>query len=130
LGDNIFEEDLDVSNFTGGARIFLKEVHDPERYGVATIEGERVLEIQEKPKVPASNYAVSGFYIYDSTVYKKIREVVRSARGELEITDVNNAYIKDGSMEARFVEGFWTDAGTVPSLYHASTLIKQKYESQ
>jgi glucose-1-phosphate thymidylyltransferase len=129
LGDNIFENDLDVKNFTTGARIFLKEVPDPERFGVATVAGEKVIEIQEKPKQPKTNYAVSGFYLFDNTVYDKIRGVTRSARGELEITDVNNAYIAEGSLEARFVEGFWTDAGTVPSLYHASTLIKQKYEN-
>lgn len=127
LGDNIFENNLDVRNFENGARIFLKEVSDPERFGVATLNGEIVTSVEEKPKNPKTNYAVSGFYIFDNTVYDKIRSISRSARGELEITDVNNLYIKDGKMEARFVDGFWTDAGTISSLYHASTLIKQKY---
>lgn len=130
LGDNIFEKDLDVSNFNGGARIFLKEVPDPHRFGVAKLEDSKVVEIVEKPKEPASNLAVSGFYVFDNTVYQKIRGITRSQRGELEITDVNNAYVKEGKMEARFVDGFWTDAGTVDSLYLASTLIKQNHESK
>jgi glucose-1-phosphate thymidylyltransferase len=130
LGDNVFEDDMDVSNFSGGARIFLKEVHDPHRFGVATLEGDKVVEIVEKPKDPATKYAVSGFYLYDRTVYDKIRTITPSARGELEITDVNNAYVEEGKMDARVIEGFWTDAGTVESLYHASTLIKQKHEGR
>lgn len=130
LGDNIFEHNLDVTNFTEGARIFLKEVPDPFRFGVATVVGDMVTEIVEKPNNPDSNFAVSGFYVYDNTVYDKIRLLTPSHRGELEITDVNNAYVREGRMEARFVEGFWTDAGTIDSLYHANTLIKQKHENR
>ncbi len=131
LGDNIFENDLDVVGYTGGARIFLKQVPDPNRYGVATIDGaQNVLKIVEKPKTPETNFAVTGFYLFDATVYDKIRSIVPSARGELEITDVNTAYIEEGAMEARFVEGFWTDAGTVASLYLASTLVKESLEKK
>lgn len=126
LGDNIFEKDLDVSQYTSGARVFLKEVPDPNRFGVATIDGDNnVLKIEEKPKSPETSFAVTGFYLFDGTVYDKIRTIKPSARGELEITDVNNAYIAEGKMEARFIDGFWTDAGTVSSLYLANTLVKE-----
>ncbi len=124
LGDNIFENDPDTSGFTGGARIFVKEVEDPERFGVASREGSTVTSIEEKPKSPKSNFAVSGFYMYDNTVFEKIRNTEPSSRGEMEITDVNNLYISEGAMEAKEVEGFWTDAGTVESLYRAATLVK------
>lgn len=127
LGDNVFESNLDISGYVDGARIFIKEVPDPNRFGVATIDtGNAVIKIEEKPANPETNLAVTGFYIFDKTVFEKIRTLVPSARGELEITDVNNAYIAEQKMEARNVEGFWTDAGTVSSLYIASTLIRKK----
>ncbi len=125
LGDNIFENPPKISGFISGARIFLKEVPDPERFGVATLDGRRVVKIIEKPEKPETNYAVTGTYVYDANVYDFIRELERSPRGELEITDVNNKYIKEGKMEAVLVEGFWTDAGTVESLYRATTLVRK-----
>lgn len=127
LGDNIFEDDLDVRSFGSGARIFLKDVPDPERFGVATLDGDRVIRIVEKPSSPETHFAVSGFYLYDGSVYEKIRALTPSSRGELEISDVNNAYIESGAMEARFVSGFWSDAGTVESLYRASTLVRNRF---
>lgn len=125
LGDNVFQDRLDLSGFGKGARIFLKEVPDPSRFGVASLNGTTVTRIVEKPEQPETNYAVTGAYIYDENVYAFIRDLEPSGRGELEITDVNNKYIAGGEMEARFVEGFWTDAGTVESLYRASTLVRE-----
>lgn len=118
LGDNIFEDDFssELKNFKIGARVFLKEVSDPERFGVAVFEGKKVTKIIEKPKVPPTNFAVTGIYQYDGDVFKIIKKMKPSARGELEITDVNNAYIKKGMMKAGFVKGFWSDAGTFESL--------------
>jgi len=128
LGDNIFEDSIkkDVQNFKGGAKIFLKEVHDPERFGVAELKGDKVMSIEEKPKKPKSNWAVTGLYIYDADVFKVIKTLKPSARGELEITDVNNYYVKKGKMEAAFLKGFWSDAGTFDSLLRASQLVKEK----
>jgi glucose-1-phosphate thymidylyltransferase len=126
LGDNIFEDPLDIAGFSTGARLFLKEVSDPQRFGVAEVRGTTVVSIEEKPPMPKSSYAVSGFYVYDNSVFTKIKNIKPSPRGELEITDVNNLYITEGSMDARFIKGFWTDAGTIESLYHASTLVRDK----
>jgi glucose-1-phosphate thymidylyltransferase len=106
-----------------GAKIFLKEVEDAERFGVAEIVGERIAGIEEKPRRPKSRYAVTGIYLYDCTVFDKVRQLVPSKRGELEITDVNNAYIKQGSMTFAHLEGWWTDAGTFDSLLRASNLV-------
>lgn len=128
LGDNIFGERLDLSGFENGARIFLKEVDDPQRFGVASLDGTTVTMIVEKPESPETNYAVTGAYIYDAKVYDFIRDLKPSERGEFEITDVNNRYIQAAEMEARFVKGFWTDAGTVESLYRASTLVREQHE--
>jgi glucose-1-phosphate thymidylyltransferase len=132
LGDNIFEDEFEeeVSSFRGGARIFLKEVTDPERFGVAELDGQRVLNIEEKPQKPKSNFAVTGLYIYDRTVFDKIKRLKPSGRGELEITDVNNAYIEAGNMDARIVKGFWSDAGTFESLYTSSRFIRQKQQNE
>ena len=127
LGDNIYEEDPDFSGFKSGARVYLKEVPDPERSGVATMKGDKVVKIVEKPKKPESNLAVTGLYLYDKTVYEKIKILKPSKRGELEITDVNNKYIEEGKMEARFVKGEWADAGTIESLYKAGELVRNKY---
>lgn len=128
LGDNIFEDNIkkDVQNFMGGAKIFLKEVNDPERFGVAEVKGSKVIGIEEKPKKPKSNWAVTGLYIYDADVFRIIKTLKPSGRGELEITDVNNAYIKKGKMEAAFIKGFWSDAGTFDSLLRASNMVKEK----
>jgi glucose-1-phosphate thymidylyltransferase len=126
LGDNIFEDKFDISDFKQGARIFLKQVSDPERFGVAELNGKNVIGIEEKPKQPKSNYCVTGLYIYDSDVFDVIKTLKPSGRGELEITDVNNSYINKGNMDATFVKGFWSDAGTFESLYKASTLVREK----
>ncbi len=130
LGDNIYEDNFkkEIQSFKDGAKIFLKEIPDPERFGVAEIKGDKIIDIEEKPKQPKSNLAVTGLYIYDAKVFDIIRTLKPSDRGELEITDVNNHYIKDGKMGFAKVNGFWTDAGTIPSLYKASTLIKEKLE--
>lgn len=118
LGDNIFEDNFSkkLSNFKGGAKVFLKEVPDPERFGVATLKGNKVVKIIEKPIKPESNLVTTGLYQFDSDVFKIIKKLKPSARGELELTDVNNAYIKKGNMKAEFVEGFWSDAGTFDSM--------------
>jgi glucose-1-phosphate thymidylyltransferase len=128
LGDNIFEDSirLDVKNFLGGARVFLKEVDSPQRFGVAELKNDRVVNIEEKPKNPKSKYAVTGLYIYDNDVFDVIKTLKPSGRGELEITDVNNHYIKKGKMQASMLKGFWSDAGTFDSLMRASQLVKNK----
>ncbi len=128
LGDNIIERNVNkaVRDFRKqgrGAKILLKEVHDPERFGVARVQGDKVVEIVEKPKEPASNLAVIGIYMYDSRVFEVIEKLEPSDRGELEITDVNNWYIRDGSMSYEVLEGWWTDAGTFESLHRASSLV-------
>jgi glucose-1-phosphate thymidylyltransferase len=128
LGDNIIEGGIRaaVEAFARqerGARILLKQVPDAERFGVAEIEGDRIVGIEEKPARPKSNYAVTGIYMYDATVFEKIQTLVPSQRGELEITDVNNAYIKEGTMAFSYLEGWWTDAGTFDSLLRAGNLV-------
>jgi glucose-1-phosphate thymidylyltransferase len=130
LGDNIYEDDVreHVESFRSGARIFLKPVPDAGRFGVAEVDAKnnRVLGIEEKPKQPRSNYAVTGLYIYDSSVFQIIRTLKPSGRGELEITDVNNDYIRKGTLSFSLLEGYWTDAGTFESLYRASELVRNK----
>lgn len=129
LGDNIIENNIvqSVETFrkqSRGARILLKEVHDPERFGVATVDPSgKVLKIVEKPKQPESNLAVIGVYMYDAQVFDIIGPLKPSARGELEITDVNNAYIQQGTMTSEVLKGWWTDAGTFESLYRATQLV-------
>jgi glucose-1-phosphate thymidylyltransferase len=117
-----------VENFKNqkdGAKILLKEVTDAQRFGVAEIRGEHVVGIEEKPKAPKSNYAVIGIYLYDASVFQKIRRLKPSGRGELEITDVNNFYIDEGKLTYEVMDGWWTDAGTFESLLHANTLVAQ-----
>ena len=127
LGDNIFQDNIekDVANFNSGAKIFLKEVSDAQRFGVAELKGEKVIGIEEKPKVPKSNFAVTGLYIYGSDVFDAVKTLKPSGRGELEITDVNNYYISTGDMEYGVLEGFWSDAGTFESLLRAGVLVQQ-----
>jgi len=126
LGDNIFEDKIDVSDFKEGARIYLKKVQNASRFGVAEIDkNEKVLSIEEKPEKPKSSLAVTGLYIYDNEIFKIIKTLKPSARGELEITDVNNTYIKKGKMDAKILDGFWSDAGTFESLFRASELIRK-----
>lgn len=127
LGDNIFQDNIrkDVESFESGAKIFLKEVTDAHRFGVAEVKGSRVLGIEEKPKAPKSNLAVTGLYLYDAGVFDIIKTLKPSGRGELEITDVNNAYIRRGAMEFSVLEGFWSDAGTFESLLRASVMVQE-----
>lgn len=131
LGDNIIEEG--IGSFVGryekqkeGARVLLKKVEDPERFGVAEIKGKKIVSIVEKPKKPKSSYAVTGIYMYDNQVFDFIRKLKPSARGELEITDVNNWYLKKGLLEYDILEGFWTDSGTFESLLRANILVAEK----
>ncbi len=128
LGDNIFEDSFRdrVAGFQSGARVFLKEVTDAERFGVAELSGKKVVAIEEKPPKPKSSYAVTGLYIYDNCVFDIIRTLKPSKRGELEITDVNNAYIRRGQLEAEFVKGFWSDAGTFDTLLRSSVFARGK----
>jgi glucose-1-phosphate thymidylyltransferase len=128
LGDNLIQGSIrpameEFMRQPKGARILLKEVADAHRFGVAEIRGDRIVGIEEKPQQPKSNYAVTGIYMYDRTVFDKIRGLVPSGRGELEITDVNNAYIAEGTMAFSFLEGWWTDAGTFESLLRAANLV-------
>jgi glucose-1-phosphate thymidylyltransferase len=128
LGDNVIEKDIKgaVDAFLAqekGARILLKEVPDAERFGVAEFKGEQIIGIEEKPARPKSQYAVTGIYMYDATVFQKIHTCKPSHRNELEITDVNNAYIREGSMTFSYLEGWWTDAGTFESLLRAANLV-------
>jgi glucose-1-phosphate thymidylyltransferase len=130
LGDNLIEKNIrkaakSFQNQTEGAKILLKEVPDPQRFGVPELAGERVVRIEEKPKVPKSKYAVIGIYFYDPQVFEFIGTLKPSDRGELEITDVNNWYIERNVMTWDVLEGWWTDAGTLDSLIHASNLVRQ-----
>jgi len=133
LGDNIVEDDITpyVQRFAlqpTGARVLLKEVSDPERFGVPVLEGTRIVRIEEKPAVPKSRYAVTGIYFYDQRVFDFIRTLRPSERNELEISDVNNAYINAGDLEYDILDGWWTDAGQFESLHHASALVAAQRE--
>lgn len=132
LGDNIFEESIQeaVRTFTTGARIFLKEVSDAQRFGVAEVVGDHIIGIEEKPIVPKTNLAVTGLYIYDHDVFRIIKNLKPSGRGELEITDVNNAYIRENAMTFSRLKGFWSDAGTFDSLLRASIAVRDYREKQ
>jgi glucose-1-phosphate thymidylyltransferase len=130
LGDNIIEKNImkavkDFEMQQGGAKILLKEVPDPERFGVAEIENGKLVRVVEKPVQPRSNLAVIGIYMYDSRVFDIIKTLKPSNRGELEITDVNNAYIEEGKMTWEMLQGWWTDAGTFESLLRANILVSQ-----
>ncbi|HYO83599.1 MAG TPA: sugar phosphate nucleotidyltransferase [Bryobacteraceae bacterium] len=130
LGDNILEKSSrkaaeDFRAQGCGAKILLKAVQDASRFGVAELQGDRVIGIEEKPAAPKSDYAVTGVYFYDETVFEKCKHLVPSGRGELEITDVNNAYIREGTMTSSFLDGWWTDAGTFESLLRASNLVAE-----
>jgi glucose-1-phosphate thymidylyltransferase len=131
LGDNIIEGNIkkavvEFAEQGGGGKILLKEVHDPERFGVATVKDGKVQKIVEKPKTPESNLAVIGIYLYDPTVFDICRTLKPSNRGELEITDVNNEYLRRGKLTCEVLQGWWTDAGTFESLYRSSTLVREK----
>ena len=131
LGDNIIEDNIApfIEKFKkqeNGARLLLKKVPDPERFGVAELKGNKVMGIVEKPKNPKSDYAVVGIYMYDAQIFEIIRTLKPSRRGELEITDVNNAYLDKGQLGYDILKGFWSDAGTFESLYRANCLVEQK----
>jgi glucose-1-phosphate thymidylyltransferase len=128
LGDNLFQDSIapvidDFRRDPTGARLLLKSVPDPERFGVATIEGDRVVRIVEKPREPETSLAVTGCYLYDARVFEIVRTLEPSTRGELEITDVNNRYLAWGALRHHELSGWWTDAGTVPSLHRAADLV-------
>jgi len=131
LGDNIFEDNVSqsVKDFKEqklGAKLFLKKVADPNRFGVAEIKGRKIINIEEKPKKPKSQYAVTGLYMYNGQVFDVIKTLKPSQRGELEITDVNNFYIKQETATYETIKGFWSDAGTFESLFQATNLIEKK----
>ncbi|WNQ10826.1 sugar phosphate nucleotidyltransferase [Paenibacillus aurantius] len=131
LGDNIFSDSIApyVASFGEqgqGAKILIQQVEDPERYGVAELNGKRIVSIEEKPKYPKSSYAVTGIYMFDSSVFEVIRTLKPSARGELEITDVNNHYIRQNTLTYGVLEGWWTDAGTHESLALANRLVQDQ----
>jgi len=132
LGDNIFEDSVrdDVQSFSQGARVFLKAVQDAQRFGVADIADDRIVSVEEKPIKPKSNLAVTGLYIYDAGVFRIIRGLEPSARGELEITDVNNEYIRQGTMSYSHLRGFWSDAGTFDSLIRAGVIVQEYRKRQ
>jgi len=134
LGDNIFEESVKESAQTfmksdEGSHVFVKEVDDPERFGVIDIEDGKVIRIIEKPSNPQSKLAVTGLYMFDATIFDIIRNLKPSARGQYEITDVNNEYIKQGKLGYTVLNGMWTDAGTHDSLLHAANLVKEMQKS-
>ncbi|MGP0587919.1 sugar phosphate nucleotidyltransferase [Paenibacillus timonensis] len=129
LGDNVFADDISsyITNFEHqqtGAKILIQEVHDPKRFGVPELQDNRIISIEEKPQNPKSNYAVTGIYMFDHHVFEIIRTLKPSARGEFEITDVNNAYIERGELTFDVLQGWWTDAGTHASLARANELAK------
>jgi glucose-1-phosphate thymidylyltransferase len=133
LGDNIIEGDIRdavvaFEQHGNGAMVMLKEVHDPQRFGVPVFEKDRIVRIEEKPKNPLSPYAVIGIYLYDGSVFDRIRKLKPSARNEYEITDINNAYLSEGTMRHTVLDGWWTDAGTFESLWHASSMVREKMQ--
>lgn len=135
LGDNTTDANIkkEVTGFSGGALIFLKRVHDPERFGVAVFDHKnrkKIIKIEEKPKKPASNFAVTGLYIYDNTVFDKIRKIKPSPRGQLEVTDINNLYLKEGKLHWAELKGFWSDAGSFESFYLVNTYWARKHKNK
>ncbi len=130
LGDNLIEYNIrqaaeSFERQGKGARVILKKVPDAQRFGVAEVRGKQVIRIEEKPQVPKSDYAVIGIYFYDGSVFEKIRKLKPSGRGELEISDVNNDYIEEGTLTYEILEGWWTDAGTFESLLRANNFVAQ-----
>ncbi|MCS7092416.1 MAG: sugar phosphate nucleotidyltransferase [Patescibacteria group bacterium] len=132
LGDNCTDADIsdDVKEFSDGAKIFLKKVIDPHRFGVTTFDSDgKIIEITEKPRTPKSSYAVTGLYIYDNTVFDKIKNIKPSKRGELEITDVNKLYLREGKLSWSELKGYWRDAGTFDTLFEVNSYWFQKKNS-
>jgi len=130
LGDNLYEDDFSeaIQTFEEGGRIFAKKVFDPQRFGVVEFdENNRAISIEEKPQIPKSDYSVTGLYIYDSTVVEKVKSLAFSNRGELEITDINNLYLKEGKLDVAFVQGRWFDTGTFESMHEAISFARDRY---
>lgn len=128
LGDNLYEDDFSqaIKTFQQGGRVFAKEVTDPQRFGVVEFDQNRkALSIEEKPATPKSNYAVTGLYIYDNSVVQKAKQLQPSARGEIEITDLNNVYLQEGTLDVAFVQGKWFDTGTFESLFEAIAFARE-----
>ncbi len=133
LGDNIFEDDLadDIKSFKGGAKVFARPVPDPERFGVVEFDANmKAISIEEKPAQPKSNYCVTGMYVYDNRVVEVAKNLKPSARGELEITDLNRWYLEKGELEVAMIKGAWIDAGTFDSLLEAQNLAKERLQSK
>jgi len=133
LGDNIFQDSIgkcanEFDKNSVGAVIFLKRVPDPERFGVPVFQNTKIIKIEEKPKKPASDFAVTGLYFYDEKIFEIIRKLRPSKRGEYEISDVNNSYLNMGKLNFHIMKGFWSDAGTFESLFRASKLVKESEE--
>lgn len=129
LGDNLYEDDFSqpIQSFKSGGRVFAKKVQDPQRFGVVEFDqDQQAVSIEEKPENPQSDYAVTGLYIYDNTVVEKAKSLKPSSRGELEITDLNNLYLKEGSLDVAFVKGAWYDTGTFESMHEATEFARQR----
>ena len=122
LGDNIYSKKINIKNFDKGCILFLKEVDDPDRFGVAEFKDGKLISLEEKPKNPKSNFAVTGFYVYDKTVFSYIKQLKSSKRNELEITEVNEIYVKNQKCNWQIISGDWTDAGTVEGLHRANRI--------
>jgi glucose-1-phosphate thymidylyltransferase len=134
LGDNYFEDDITqhIKEYKDGAKVFLKEVPDPERFGVPAFENEKITAIYEKPTIPPSKYAITGLYLFDNTVFDRIKTLKPSARGELEVTDLNNSYLKEGKLSHSKLEKYWRDMGTIETMQEVSNRIAEthkKYQS-
>ncbi len=130
LGDNLFEDDFssEINAFQAGAKVFAKEVKDPERFGVVEVGKDgKVLSIEEKPRTPKGKYAITGLYMFDSSVVGKAKNLQRSERGELEITDLIRQYLDEGSLSVSFVEGAWIDTGTFESMYVATEFVRRRH---
>ncbi|MCK4257698.1 MAG: NTP transferase domain-containing protein [Halanaerobiales bacterium] len=132
LGDNIIQEDLkiavkDFEKSKVKAGVFLKQVSEPERFGVAEVQNQKIIQIVEKPENPKSNWIVTGIYMYHHEVFDIIKTLKPSDRGELEITDINNSFILQNALKAYYLEGFWTDAGIFESLFNATVLARESY---
>ena len=132
LGDNVFEKSFlrEVEKFKKkeGATVFIKKVPDPHRFGVVELKKDKIIGIQEKPKKPKSKMITTGFYLYDSSVFKKIKKLKPSWRNELELTDVHNMYIKEDKLHWSEVRGFWSDAGTMPTLLSTANWVAKKFK--